>query len=89
MSTTDKLQYLIETKNLIKSAIIDKGQAISDTDTFRSYADKITEIETAPNDAVRDYLALEQIIAGKTIPENPDPVTEQQLDSIINGHLEA
>ena len=39
-----KLAYLNETKSLIKQAIIDKGVTVSDTDTFRSYADKITEI---------------------------------------------
>ena len=39
-----KLAYLNETKSLIKQAIIDKGVSISDTDTFRSYADKISQI---------------------------------------------
>ena len=36
----DKIEYLAETKNLIKQAIIAKGQAIEDTDTFRSFAQK-------------------------------------------------
>ena len=46
MSTTaDKLNYLISTKNAIKQAIIDKGVDVSDTDTFRSYADKIVDIQ--------------------------------------------
>lgn len=39
-----KFEYLKETKNLIKQAIIDKGITVSDTDTFRSYADKISNI---------------------------------------------
>lgn len=39
-----KLAYLNETKSLIKQAIIDKGVDIQDSDTFRSYADKIAEI---------------------------------------------
>lgn len=39
-----KFEYLKETKNLIKQAIIDKGITVSDTDTFRSYADKISSI---------------------------------------------
>lgn len=39
-----KLAYLNETKSLIKQAIIDKGVNIQDSDTFRSYADKIAEI---------------------------------------------
>lgn len=42
----DNLNYLNETKALIKQAIIDKEQPISDDDTFRSYADKIRNIET-------------------------------------------
>ena len=47
MSTTaDKLNYLISTKNAIKQAIIDKGVNVTDTDTFRSYATKIGEIQS-------------------------------------------
>lgn len=42
----NKLDYLDETKQLIKQAIIDKGQEVSDEDTFRSYVDKISNIET-------------------------------------------
>lgn len=42
----DKLNYILETKESIKQAIIDKGVEVIDTDTFRSYADKIKSIET-------------------------------------------
>ena len=42
--TEKKLAYLQGTKDAIKNAIIAKGQAVSDTDTFRSYADKIAAI---------------------------------------------
>lgn len=42
---TEKFAYLKETKALIKSALIEKGQTVSDTDTFRSYADKILAIQ--------------------------------------------
>lgn len=46
MSTTaEKLNQLIATKDDIKSAIIEKGQSVSDTDAFASYADKIRAIE--------------------------------------------
>jgi len=45
MSLADKLNYLLETKNLIKDAIREKGVEISDTDTFRSYAEKILSIK--------------------------------------------
>jgi hypothetical protein len=43
---SDKLTYLEGTKSAIKDAIISKGVAVSDSDTFRSYADKIEQIES-------------------------------------------
>lgn len=42
--TEQKLEYLKGTKDAIKNAIVAKGQAVTDTDTFRSYADKIAAI---------------------------------------------
>ncbi len=44
MSLMTKVDYLEETKSAIKNAIISKGVEVSDTDTFRSYADKIGQI---------------------------------------------
>lgn len=41
---SDKLTYLEGTKSAIKDAIVAKGVAVSDSDTFRSYADKIDKI---------------------------------------------
>lgn len=43
----NKLQYIKETKAAIKEAIISKGIQIQNSDTFRSYADKINNIDTA------------------------------------------
>ena len=40
----DKLEYLNDTKTAIKGALQNRGVAVSDTDTFRSYADKIGQI---------------------------------------------
>lgn len=40
----DKLIYLEGTKSAIKDAIIAKGGEVSDTDTFRSYAQKIEDL---------------------------------------------
>lgn len=40
-----KIEYLEGTKEAIKTAIKDKGIAVSDTDTFRSYATKISQID--------------------------------------------
>ena len=42
--TGRKFEHLIETKNQIKNALIDQGQEVLDTDTFRSYVDKIKNI---------------------------------------------
>lgn len=49
MSIAEKAEYLIETKNQIKEAIKGKGVEVSDTDTFRSYANKIEEIKSGGN----------------------------------------
>ena len=47
---TDKLNKLIETKSAIKTAIVNKGVAVSDSDPFASYADKIASIEGGSGD---------------------------------------
>ena len=46
MSTADKMSYLLETKSQIKNAIVNKGIEVAETDSFRSYAEKIGSIET-------------------------------------------
>lgn len=45
----DKLDYLKETKEQIRQAINSKGQQVSTSDTFRSYATKISAIDTVNN----------------------------------------
>ena len=45
----DKLDYLKETKEQIRQAINSKGQEVSTSDTFRSYATKISAIDTVNN----------------------------------------
>lgn len=44
-SIADKLKYLLGTKEAIKEAIRRKGISVTEDDTFRSYADKIAQIE--------------------------------------------
>lgn len=46
MATIDKLNYLNDTKGLIKDALNDLGAEITDEDTFRSYVDKINQLAT-------------------------------------------
>lgn len=59
-SIEDKLLYLQQTKSLIKDAIENKGQIISDTDTFRSYVDKINDINTG-NGEVKLFKSLDEL----------------------------
>lgn len=42
---SNKIEYLEGTKDAIRTAIESKGIAVSDTDTFRSYATKISQID--------------------------------------------
>lgn len=44
MGLVQKLNYLLGTKEAIKEAIVNKKVEIGDSDTFRSYADKINDI---------------------------------------------
>lgn len=45
-TVADKLNKVLSTKTDIKSAIIEKGVAVSDSDTFASYGDKIRSIKS-------------------------------------------
>ena len=45
-TTADKLEYLNDTKALLKAAIINKGQEVTPSTPFREYANKINNIET-------------------------------------------
>ena len=44
-TVADKLNKVLSTKTDIKNAIIEKGVAVSDSDTFASYGDKIRSIK--------------------------------------------
>ena len=45
-TTADELNKVLSTKADIKSAIIEKGVAVSDSDTFASYGNKIRSIKS-------------------------------------------
>lgn len=72
MSTTaNKLTYLENTKLAIKQALTDKGVTVSDSDTFRSYADKIDEIQIGGGGAQIFYT------------DEPEP-TSTRYNKVIN-----
>lgn len=62
---TEKLQYLNETKNKIKQILISKGQEVLDKDTFRSYVDKIDNIQVS-----QIFSSEDEMNKNKNFPEN-------------------
>jgi len=72
MSIESKLNYLMSTKNQIKEAIVEKGVEVLDSDTFRSYANKIQSIEKGGSSSTgewqleSDWWNIEEIINNDT-----------------------
>lgn len=71
----EKLTYLNETKEAIKTAITNKGVTVEDADTFRSYAEKIDSIVGGAS--IDTYIetsfeSSEKYIGTKAIKELPD-----------------
>ena len=82
-----KLIYLNEIKQLIKQAIIEREVEVSDTDTFKSYADKISQI---PNKSI-DIVYLEDTETIKFIDNRPsltftiNPTPSNATVKIVSG----
>lgn len=76
----ENLEYLKETKEAIKEAIINKGVSVQDTDTFRSYAEKIDSIE--PNNIEGLIIANPKVSAQSINPSSGYAGIKQV---IING----
>lgn len=90
----DKLTYLNGTKTAIKEAIEAKGVTVADTDTFRSYADKIGEIsggDTLMFAGVPASTMLPSIsadgVASTAAPNFPDGVID--LSNVITAETGA
>ena len=64
-TTADKLQLLMNTKNSIRTALINKGQTVNVSDTFSSYSAKIENIETGIDTSDATATATD-ILEGKT-----------------------
>ena len=58
MDLENNLEYLLETKNQIKQALIDKGCTIEDTATFRSYVDLIAGLNVTLPEPEITYASL-------------------------------
>lgn len=84
MGLVQKLNYLLGTKKLIKQAIINKNVEVSDTDTFRSYADKIGTIKAGGDEILIDApSALVLPVASATL------ITSNEADvRIVNATAE-
>lgn len=61
-TTADKLNKLITTKTDIKNAIISKGVAINDSDTFSSYAGKISQIQQTGETTTTDPYLEDRVL---------------------------
>lgn len=82
-SIADKLTYLQETKTAIKNAIIAKGVTVNDTDTFRSYADKVASIEggTLKESTFTGYIA--QSGSNNVLPTILQPVYGNEFKGLM------
>ena len=97
MSIENKLTYLESTKGAIKQAIIGKGVSVTESDTFRSYAEKIGQIQgggsgdcpkysTDLSDGVSDKFLISYEIKNITLPSNMDNVIK--MNDCFNNFLQ-
>ena len=90
MSIKSDLNYLEETKGIIKNAIISKGQLIDDNTPFRDYADRIENISTLNLEArdVNPTTAL-QVITPNAPYNGLSSVNVNAVTSNIDANIQA
>ena len=89
-TTADKLTRLRDTKNAIKQAIINKGQTVSENDTFNSYATKINNIDTVDAQAKTvTPTTSQQIIEPDQNYNALSSVTVNAVTSAIDGNIQS
>ena len=84
-SNADKLSYLIETKKVIKKALIDKGVDVSENDTFRSYVEKIENIPSGGGDVVYATNRTPSTPTGKVLIKKGTSLTEDYNETITGA----
>lgn len=76
-TVVEKIQYINGTKEAIKKAIKGKGVEILDTDTFRSYAEKIESIGGGSgSDTFEAQLLLANVMNSGTLQTEEEIVNE-------------
>lgn len=88
MAIADKLSYLQETKNQIKNAITEKGVSIADTDSFRSYAEKIGEIQGSITQEPEEWKPEADWWDIETILENDTEEYAQKIICLLSNELD-
>lgn len=85
---SEQLDILEETKLQIKQAIINKGQPVSDSDSFRSYVQKIEDISTMnAQSKIVIPTTLQQIITPDSNYNALSQVTVEAVDNNIDANI--